>query len=312
MACRRGRACWRPAAGGAGALRPHRPRRYRRCLGARGVPGPEDGRGVRRSGPGDRDHRTFRFAWTRGRRFSHRVQVADGVCRGRRAQVRHLQRRRGRSRCIHGSRGAGKRSACSAGGNRHRRLCGRSAGGDHLLPRRIPFGAAAPAQGHRTGEKSRFLGTTGNESACALRYPDPRGSGRLCLRRGNRPHRLAGRPARHAPAQAAFSGAKRPVRLPDAYQQCGNLCQCAVDSPSRRRDVCRIWNEEFSRHQGICPGGQHPARRPGGSADGDHVGRDPFRAGRRCERTAPDQGGTDRRPFGGMPAEGTLSDPHRL
>ena len=51
-----------------------------------------------------------------GAGFSDRAEVGDGAKSGQRSEVRHLQRRRRRSRSIHGPAGAGGGSAPRAGG----------------------------------------------------------------------------------------------------------------------------------------------------------------------------------------------------
>ena len=75
---------------------------------------------------------------------------ASGPSRSR-AEVPDLQRRRRRSRGVHGSRRDRERSASRAGGHGHRRLCHRGLEGLHLHPRRISPGHQAAQGGHRPG-----------------------------------------------------------------------------------------------------------------------------------------------------------------
>ena len=65
--------------------------------------------------PNERDPADYRKRSSRARRrrVSHRTQVGHGRQGRRRCEIRHLQRRRGRPRRIHGSQRSGERSAAS-------------------------------------------------------------------------------------------------------------------------------------------------------------------------------------------------------
>ena len=88
----------------------------------------------------------LRAARPRRRRLLDRHQVEAGPPDAALAQVRHLQRRRGRPRRIHGPLDAGGRPALGDRGHDHRRLRDRRADGLHLLPRRVSAGDPPPAR----------------------------------------------------------------------------------------------------------------------------------------------------------------------
>ena len=94
------------------------------------APRDEPGGGRRGDHP-QRPARPGRGGLPDGREVGHGRQAAG------RAQVRRLQRRRGRPRRLHGPQRPGERPAPRPGGDGHRRLRGRGEPGLHLRPRRV-------------------------------------------------------------------------------------------------------------------------------------------------------------------------------
>ena len=121
--------------------RPDRARADRVVHRGRRLPGPATtslremtpGRGRRGDHP-QRPARPRRRGLPDGREVGHGRQAAG------RAQVRRLQRRRGRPRRLHGPQRPGERPAPRPGGHGHRRLRRRREPGLHLRPRRVPAG----------------------------------------------------------------------------------------------------------------------------------------------------------------------------
>ena len=115
----------------------------------------------------DRRGHQERPAWSRRRRISHGPEVEHGLKVGGHAEVRHLQRRRRRSRRVHGSQRAGERSASRARRHGDRRLRGRRVGRLHLCARRISAGHQAPAQSP-SGRRSAWACWASN--ICGTRF----------------------------------------------------------------------------------------------------------------------------------------------
>ena len=101
--------------------------------------------------PGDEE----RLARPRRRGISHGTEVEHGIEVGGHAEVCHLQCRRRRSRRVHGSQRARKRSASRARRHADRRLCRGRVGRLHLRARRISAGHQAPAQRDPAGRAGR-------------------------------------------------------------------------------------------------------------------------------------------------------------
>ena len=107
---------------------------------------------------GDRRGEDLGHPRPRRRRLPGRRQVGvgpQGRAGAQGADLRHLQRRRGRPRRLHGPQHHGDRPAHGDRGHDHRRLRGRRARGLHLRPQGVPAGAAPPAHRHRPGARAR-------------------------------------------------------------------------------------------------------------------------------------------------------------
>ena len=157
------------------------------------------------------------------------------LCRRSRGhgQVRHLQRRRRRSRRVHGPLDSGERSAQRDRGDDHRRLRDRGRPGLHLLPRGVPAGHRPAADGHRAGARPRPAGREHLRHGLRLRH---RGEGRrrgVRVRRGDRLDRLDRRPPRRASSASALSRRGGAVGPADEHQQRQELRHDAPDHPPR-------------------------------------------------------------------------------
>ena len=172
-------------------------------------------------------------------------------------QVRHLQRRRGRPRRVHGSQRARERSAPRPRGHGHRRLRRRRQRGLHLRARRVPAGRQAPEA--RPSSRPRSSGLLGQE-ICGTTFNfkiDIRlGAGAfvcgeetalIASIEGNR-----GTPRPRPPYPAEVG----PVGHAHADQQRRDLRQHRPDPAQRRRLVRRHRHGEEQGHQGLR------ARRP--------------------------------------------------
>ncbi len=109
----------------------------------------------------------------------------------RRAQVRRLQRRRGRSRRLHGPERPGERPAPRPGGDGHRRLRGGGESGLHLRPRRVSRWRSAawrPPSSRPSGSACSAARNLRVALRLQDRHPDRRRG--LRLRRGDGPDRL--------------------------------------------------------------------------------------------------------------------------
>ncbi len=132
------------------------------------------------------------------------------------AEVRRLQRRRGRPRRLHGPQRPRERPAPRARGHGHRRLRGRRRPGLHLRPRRVP--ARDPPAPDRHQARPGGSGSWAADLRVAVQLPHrhPHRRRGVRLRRGDGAHGLDRGQARHAPPPAAViprkagSGAARP------------------------------------------------------------------------------------------------------
>ena len=184
-------------------LRPHRSRADRVVRGRGRLRGAPEGR--HRDDPARRDPADHGLGAARtGRgRLPHRPQVEHGLQGQGHAQVRHLQRRRGRPRGLHGPQRPRGRPAPGARGHGHRRLRGRGRPGLRLRARRVPARHPAPEDGDQAGGEGPVPGRPRPRHRLQLPGGHPHRRRGLRLRRGDGPHRLdRGQPrARRGPAR---------------------------------------------------------------------------------------------------------------
>ena len=225
-------------------------------------------------------------------------EMDDGGQGRRRAEVRDLQRRRGRPRGVHGPQRAGERPPPGAGGHGHRRLRRRGQPRLRLLPGRVPAGHSPAQDRHPPGRPGRAARRRHRRHP--LRVPRRAAAGRrgVRVRRGDGPDRLGPGRAGHTPAPPAVPGRVRAVAEPDADQQRRDLRQHRPDHPQRRRLVRRHRHRDQQGHQGVRPGRAGGQHRPGRGAHGHHPARDRLRHRRRHRRRPAVQGRPDRRPLG--------------
>jgi len=136
----------------------------------------------------------------------HGPEMASCPAGRRRPEVRGLQRRRRRAGRLHGPHRVGERSS-PFGRDAHRRLRDRR----HRRFRLPAMSTRWPSKSLRmqsTRPKTRPVGRKHFDTPGRSTYGPPR-RGRLHLRRGNRPDRIARRPCRRAARQAAVSGDRR-------------------------------------------------------------------------------------------------------
>ena len=170
------------------------------------------------------------------------------------AEVRRLQRRRGRPRRLHGPQRPGERSAPRAGRHGHRRLCRRRQPGLHLRPRRVSAGDQPAADRHPAGQPARPAGQRHLRVAVRLPHRPPHRRRRLRLRRGDGPDGVDRGQARHAAAAAAVPGRAGPVGLPDPDQQRRDVRQRARPSSATGADwFAAHRHREEQGDQGLLP-----------------------------------------------------------
>ncbi len=177
--------------------------RARRVPGARSVP-------VAHAGAGDRGDPRLGAARSRRRGVPDRGQVGPGAAGRRRHQVRDRQRRRGRSRGVHGSRRARGRSVPRHRGPDDRRVRDRRAArasSTSGASTRSPCGTCAPPSSRPRPPACWANGILG--SAVQLHAAGARRRRRVRVRRGDRADPVAGRAAGHAEAAAAVPRAVR-------------------------------------------------------------------------------------------------------
>ena len=165
-----------------------------------------------------------------------------------------------------------------------------------LHPRRVPPGHQAHPE--RPGAVPR-RGPAGREHhghRLGLRHGDPPGRRRLRVRRGDRADPLHRRRARPAQGPPALPGGARPLGQADLHQQRGDLRQHHRHHQLRRRLVRPGGHPGERRHQGLRPGRQRQAHRPGGSAPGHAAAQGGVRHRRRRAGRPGPQGDPDRRP----------------
>ena len=127
----------------------------------------------------------------------------------RRHQIRHLQRRRRRSRRVHGPLDSRKRSARRARRHGHRRLRDGRARRHHLLPRGISAGHRAARRSHWPGQRTWPARRKYSRHEIQFRHFAQGRRRRVCVRRGNRAHRVHRRPARRTASASAVPRRQR-------------------------------------------------------------------------------------------------------
>ena len=149
------------------------------------------------------------------------------------AQVRRLQRRRGRPRRLHGPQRPRKRPAPRPRRDGHRRLRRRGQPGLHLRPRRVPAGHPPAGSRHQAGEEARPARQP--DLRVAARFPDRHPDRRrgLRLRRGDGADRTRSRASAACRRPRPPYPAEGPLGRPDADQQRRDLRQ------HRRRSSAR-------------------------------------------------------------------------
>ena len=255
----------------------------------------------------DRRGHPERPARPRRRRLSHRAEVGDGRQEPGAAQVRRLQRRRGRPRRLHGPQRAGERPAPGPRGHGDRRLRRRGRPGLHLRPRRVPAGhpAARDRRSTRRGgwgcwaaRSSSRRSTSGSTSGSAPARSSA-ARRRRCIasiegRRGSP------RPRPPYPADAGLWGNPTLINNVETFANVPPIIR------NGRRLVRLDRHREEQGDQGLRPGRQDPQHRAGRGADGHHAARDRLGDRRRRARRRQDQGGADRRPLRRLhPGRGT-------
>ena len=159
-----------PLPGAAGiAAAGHTPHIEGMMRGRRPGPGP----GGDDSGAGDRGSEKLRPERAGRGRLPHRPEVGVDPRRPGGEQVRHLQRRRGGPRRLHGPQHPGRGSSQRPGRNDHRRLRrGRQPGPD-LCPGGVPPGRPEIPGGHRRGPEDEFPGREHLGTGLQLRHRGP-------------------------------------------------------------------------------------------------------------------------------------------
>ena len=124
------------------------PGEHLRVRPLQGLPFAVEGARQGRPEVGDQRNHALEAARPRRRGLSHRAEMADGRGGEGAGALHHLQRRRGRSRRVHGPQHARRRSVQRDRGDDHRRLRHRRAARLLLYPRRVPDGDPARPERH--------------------------------------------------------------------------------------------------------------------------------------------------------------------
>ncbi len=149
---------------------------------------------------------------TRRRRFPHRHQVELRRRRETRAQVHHVQRRRGRAGHLQGPGHPQRVRRPGDGGHDHRGPGHRRPPRSHLPPCRVRLSEAPSRRGHQATRGQRASGQEHRRHrGLQLQHHGGHGRRRLRLRRRDRPYRVPRRLPRRAPQPASVP---RGVRLP--------------------------------------------------------------------------------------------------
>jgi bidirectional [NiFe] hydrogenase diaphorase subunit len=99
----------------------------------------------------------------------------------------------------------------------------------------------------------------------------PAGGGRVCVRRGNRPHRSPSRAPRAAASAPAVPGGGGALGHAHADQQRGDVRQRGAHPAQRRRVVRLHRHAEEQGHEGLRAGRPHRQHRAHRGADGHHA-----------------------------------------
>ena len=198
-------------------LRPHRSDAGRPLSRARRLRGAATRAGDATRGR-DRRSPALGAARPRRRRLSDGAEVEILPRLARIGKVPDLQRGRGRPRRLHGSRGAGGRSARGARRHVHRRLRHRRESRLHLYPRRVSPCDRAPARGDGADARAVAAGRQHSRYGVRVRPGHQGGCGRVRLRRGDRAHRQHRGAPRDADGPPAVPRGQRAVRPAHQYQ----------------------------------------------------------------------------------------------
>ena len=261
----------------------------------------EDARGDHRRG-----HR-LGPARPRRRRLPDRRQVEVRATQSKGdEQVRHLQRRRGRPRRVHGPLRPRGRPARRARGHDHRAPTPSAPREGYVYVRaEYPLGRRAPRQG--ASRRPRERGLLGDDilgTRLRLRPAAQEGAGAFVC--GEETALIAshrGR-ARHAAPAAAVPGGQRPLRQADDHQQRRDAAPtCPGSSTQRRRRVRR------ARHRDLAAAprsSRSPARSPTAASSrcpwAPPCATSSSTSAAACKRRQGVQGRADRRPLRRLPA----------
>ena len=216
---------------------------------------------------------------------------------GERAEVRHLQRRRGRPRRLHGPR--------VLESDPHRVLEGMAiaayavgASQGYIYVRaEYPLAIKRLKTAIQQAERLGLLGSDIFGTRFNFHVDIRIGAGAfVCGEETALIASIEGKRGTPRP-RPPYPGRVRPVGLPDPHQQRRDLRQRPADHPQRRRLVRRHRHREEQGHQGLRPGRQDQQHRPDRGADGHHAARDRRGDRRRRPRRQGVQGRADRRPL---------------
>ncbi len=283
------------AAAGLPPQRHRGPDQPRGLRGARGLRGGRQGPQRDEAGAGHRGGARRRPARARRGGLPHGRQVGPLPQGAGRAEVPHLQRRRGRPGRVHGPQPAGGHPARHHRGHDHRRLRHRRRARHRLRAGRVPAGRQELRHRAGAGARGRAAGRGHPGQRLRLRHRGAAGRRRLRLRRGERHDRLAGGPPRHAAPASAVPRAERLPGQADHHQQRGDAGQRAPHHRPGRAGLRRRRHRGQQGHQDIRAGRQGEQHRPGRGADGRHAARDRLRHRRRHPEEPPLQGRADGR-----------------
>jgi (2Fe-2S) ferredoxin len=184
-----------------------------------------------------------------------------------RPEIPDLQRRRGRSRGLHGPGRDRERSAPAGRGHGHRRLRHRRHQGLRLHPRRVSAGHQAAEGGHRPGRGQRLLGTNILGSGFTDIIIKMGAGAFVCGEETALIHSIEGkrgmpRPGRRFPPSADCSASRRSSTTSRRWPTCPPW------SRTGRRVVQRPGHQDEQGHEGLRPVRQGLAHRPGRSGHG--------------------------------------------
>ena len=220
-------------------------------------------------GGGRRGDHPQRPARPRRGRLPDRREVGHGRQEPRRAQVRRLQRRRGRPRRVHGPQRPGERPAPRPGRDGHRRLRGRGEPGLHLRPRRVSrWRSAAWRRPSSRPSGSACSAASIFESPFDFRIDIRIGAGAFvcgeetALMASIEGKRGTPRPRPPYPAEEGLWGCPTLINNVETFANVPPIIR------NGRRLVRRHRHGEEQGDQGLRPGRQDQEHRPGRGADG--------------------------------------------